>query len=116
AKRILAMLIGIANPPGAVFDFFISIFDEVDEDVKTSIVKRLLERDSISETLIAKLLAPTEPSCVKVLALDHLVDRSLRFDAAALDLLKRDSDPDVRYAALWALTETGDPSQAVLDA
>jgi hypothetical protein len=116
ARRILAMFIGIGDLPDPLIAFFLSILNEVDQTTKTALVGRLLERDALSPEQLEKLLAPTEPSQIKVMVLDHLVDRSLRLDERAAEILRRDSDAPCRYAAVWALTETGAPAPDAFEA
>ncbi len=116
ARNILAALMRLGNPAPEVLEFFVSVLDEVGTTIKINLVKRLLEQDALKPEALEKLLAPTEPSLIKQLVLDHLVDRSLQCDNAAAELLRRDPDPACRYAAAWALTESGAPSADVLDA
>jgi hypothetical protein len=116
ARRILAMLIGIADLSAPLIAFFSSILDAVDPTTKTALVGRLLERDALSLEQLDKLLAPTEPANIKVMVLDHLVDRSLRLDEKAAEILRRDPDAGCRYAAVWALTEHGALPPAAIDA
>lgn len=116
ARRILAMLAGIGDLSAPLIAFFLSVLESVDADTKTVLTGRLLERDAIPLEQLDRLLAPTEPAAIKTLVLDHLVDRSLRRDARAAEILRRDPDAGCRYAAVWALTEQGAPPPEAIDA
>lgn len=116
ARRILANLLMLGQPTPELLAFFQTLLDEIDIDSKTAIVHRLLEQHALSEEQLKKLLAPGEPEVIKVLVLDHLIDRSLRADDVASALLAGAPEPAVRYAAAWMLTETGAPTPEVLNA
>ena len=116
AQRILAMLLTIGDLPDPLIAFFVSVLDAVNADTKTVLVQRLLERDALPPARLEKLLVASEPALIKVLVLDHAVDRSIRLDAAATEILRHDPDSACRTAAVWALTETGAPPAAALDA
>ncbi len=116
ARRILAMLLSIGELTDALIAFFISVLDAVNAETKTVLVKRLLERDALQPAQLAKLLIVSEPPAIKALVLDHAIDRSIQLNRAATDLLRNDPDAACRYAAAWALTETGAPTPEALDA
>ena len=116
ARRILASLLFLGNPPAELLAFFMTVLDEIDEDFKITLVKQLLEQDALNTETLEKLLAPSEPSYIKVLVLDHLIDRSILLEKPATELLRRDPDPACRYAAAWALTETGAVTPEAFDA
>ncbi len=116
ARRILASLLLLGNPSAELLAFFATLLDEVDEDFKISLVNQLLAQDALNSDALEKLLAPSEPSYIKVQVLDHLVDRSILLEKPAVELLRRDPDPPCRYAAAWALTETGAVSPEAFDA
>ena len=115
ANRIIAVLFCIGDISDELALFFVSVLDEVDITFKLALVHKLLERDVLPVQVLEKLLAPTEPAMIKVQTLDHMIDRSIRLDNLTVNLL-RDPDPSCRYAAVFALTETGDPHSEVLEA
>jgi hypothetical protein len=116
ARNILAVLLGLGTLPPEAVTFLLSLLNDVDEDFKIQIVKRLLELDAIPAATLEKLLDPSEPASIKLLVLGHLADRSIQMDSAAAKLLLRDPNAACRYAAAWLLTETGEPSSEALNA
>lgn len=115
-RRVLRLLLAHGDPPPALVEFLLARLESVDAHLKVAIVRRLLEQDAIPAPALARLLAPTEPTAIKVLVLDHLLDRSIRLPAATLSLLRQDPDASVRMSAAYVLLESECADPAVLEA
>ena len=119
-RALLLALCRWDAPPERLVEFFLSVIDRVDADVKAALVARLLRAGAAGPELLARWLSPEEPEAVKLWTLEHLQDRSIELEPAVTALFSRDASPECRRAAVRTFAAQGRKSpqgvSALLDA
>jgi hypothetical protein len=117
-RALLAALCALQVPPPAVRSLFVELLDAVDEDAKAALLARILATGPLPAATLARLLVPTEPVQVKLLALQHAISLpSAGEDAAAIDaalasVLAKEPEPICRARAAQALAARGTQAAA----
>ncbi len=115
-RSLVAALCTLEVPPPPVRALFLELLDKVDADAKEALVARLVLGDGLPAAVLARLLGATEPTPIKLLAIDHAIDRGLDLDAALATLLGKDPEATCRRAAASALAARGGSSEPVVNA